>query len=259
MSRPEIHDEFAAALLDPQRPAPAGLATQDGASPPARFAVYRNNVIVGLVDALAARFPVTLRLVGDDFFRAMAREFARRHPPRDPVLWHYGTGLPAFIADFPPAASLPWLADVARVEIAWSEAWAAPDAEALPAAALQGAQPERLLTARATLHPATRLLRSDYPAGSLWTAHQAEGDPVTPDPWAPEDLLLTRPGAQVELRRLPPGAHAALSALAAGEALEAAFAAALDESPDADPGALLALLLDAGALASLGSPGDPPR
>jgi hypothetical protein len=251
MPRPEIHDNFAAALLDPQRPAPAGLAQQAGASPSARFAVYRNNVIVGLVDALVARFPVTLRLVGEDFFRTMAREFARRHPPRDPVLWHYGTQLPAFIAAFAPAASLPWLADIARVEIAWSEAWAAPEAEGLATGALHGMDPERLLGARVTLHPATRLLRSAHPAGSLWSAHQGDDEPRAPDPWSAEDLLLTRPAADVQLRRLPPGAHACLAALAAGEPLEAAFAAALEESPDADAGALLALFLDAGALATL--------
>jgi hypothetical protein len=253
MSPPEIHGDFAAALRDPQRSAPSGLATQDGASASARFAVYRNNVIVGLVDALAARFPVTLRLVGDEFFRAMARDFARRHPPRDPVLWHYGTTLPEFIAGFGPAATLPWLADLARVEVAWSEAWAAPEAQALAPVALQGLDPQRLLASRATLHPATRLLRSAHPAGSLWSAHQTDGPPEAPDPWVPEDLLLTRPQALVELRCLPPGAHAALAALAAGEALEAAFAAALGEAPDADPGRLLALFLDAGALASLDS------
>jgi hypothetical protein len=251
MQRPEIHDDFAAALLDPQRPVPAGLAQQQGASPSARFAVYRNNVIVGLVDALAARFPVTLRLVGEGFFRAMAREFARRHPPRDPVLWHYGTQLPDFIAGFAPAASLPYLADIARVEIAWSEAWSAPEAEGLTAAALHGMDPERLLVCRVTLHPAMRLLRSAHPAGSLWSAHQGDDEPRAPDPWAPEDLLLTRPGADVQLRRLPPGAHACLAALAAGEPLEAAFAAALEESLDANAGALLALFLDAGALAAL--------
>jgi hypothetical protein len=254
MPQPEIHPGFAAALLDPARPTPTQIARQDGASPQARFAVYRNNVMVGLVDALAARFPVTLRLVGEEFFRAMAREYAGRNPPRDPVLWHYGASLPEFIAGFDPAASLPWLADVARVEIAWSEAWAAPEGAALTAAALQGFDPERLLTHGAALHPATRLLRSAHPVGSLWSAHQREGEPQPPEAWLPEDLLITRPLAEVQLCRLPEGAHACLAALASGKPLEAAFEAALDQSPDADPGALLILFLEAGALTSLEDP-----
>ena len=252
MPQNDFHSDFATALLDPLRPAPPGLAQRAGASPAARFAVYRNNVVVSLVDALAARFPVTLQLVGDDFFRAMGREFVRAQPPRDPVLWRYGSELPAFIGTFAPAAALPYLADVARVEIAWSEAWAAADAAALEPAALRGALPERLLNARASLHPATRMIQSAHPAGSLWYSHQAEGEPRVPEPWAPEALLVTRPHAAVELRILPPGAYAGLMALVAGGSLEEAFAAFLDEAPDADPASLLALALDAGALLSLG-------
>lgn len=255
MRQPEspvgFHGGFAAALLDPAQPVPAAIAQQPGASRATRFAIHRNNVVVGLIDALAARFPVTRQLVGDEFFQAMAREFVRGSPPRDPVLWHYGATLPEFIAVFRPAAGLPWLPDVARLERAWSEAWAAAEAAALAAEALVGLDAGQLLTATAALHPATRLLRAAHPAGSIWSVHQQGQTPRAPEHWVPEDLLVTRPGAEVQVRILPPGAFAGLAALAAGASLEAALQACASAAPGTDPATLLTLALDAGALVSL--------
>ena len=73
---------FAAALLDPERAVPPEIASSGGKPAVKRFAVYRNNVTVGLVDALAARFPATQRIVGEEFFRGMAQVFAQAEPPR---------------------------------------------------------------------------------------------------------------------------------------------------------------------------------
>jgi hypothetical protein len=251
MWRPDLQQAFAAALLDPSLPVPEAVAALGGASRAARFAVYRNNVIVGLIDALAARYPVTQQLVGEAFFRAMAGEYVRAEPPQDPVLWHYGDGLPAFIEQFGPADALPYLADVARLERAWSEAWAAAEAASLSGADLAGLTPERLLRARATVHPALRLLSSPHPAGSLWSCHQAGATVVAPDPWGPEDLLVTRPQAEVQVRRLPPGALQGLQVLANGATVEAALAGFAMAAPETDPAQLLGLALEAGALSAL--------
>ena len=66
---------FAAALIDPSLPPPAFALGRNATPDAKRFAVYRNNVAVGLIGAIEARYPVTRRLVGDDFFRAMAGAF----------------------------------------------------------------------------------------------------------------------------------------------------------------------------------------
>lgn len=141
-----MSEAFAAALLNPDLPPPTGLCARNGSDPSIRFAVYRNNVIFSLIDALADSFPVVQMLVGETFFRAMAREFAYQYPPRSPVLAQYGADFPGFIGDFQPAASLPYLADVARLEYAYIQAYHAADAAALPASqfAQTLAQPEVL-------------------------------------------------------------------------------------------------------------------
>src|SRR5687768_8615978 len=100
---------FAHALLDPVSPVPPDVVAPGGGDAARRFAVYRNNVVVGLVDALASRFPVVERVVGAEFLRAMARLYVAAEPPRSPLLFRYGDTFPAFVEGFPPAAALPWL------------------------------------------------------------------------------------------------------------------------------------------------------
>ncbi len=119
---------FATALLDAGKPVPEGVTSHTADRPARRFAVYRNNVVAGLVKALGTRFPALSRIVGEEFFNAMARVFVIAHPPRSPLLMTYGDDFPDFIADFEPAAELPYLADVARLEAARTRAYHAADA-----------------------------------------------------------------------------------------------------------------------------------
>ena len=97
-----VQREFAAALLDPAAPVPSPLRRNGEKAPQKRFAVHRNNMIASLVAALAARFPVVHQLVGDEFFRAMARLYVTNEPPRSPVLLLYGDRFPDFVENFAP-------------------------------------------------------------------------------------------------------------------------------------------------------------
>jgi hypothetical protein len=126
---------FAAALMDPALPLPGGLVDPDGEPSVRRFAVYRNNVVVGLTETLKDAFPAVHRIVGADFFQAIARAYVVVEPPQSPILLDYGAGFPDFIRQFEPAAVLPYLADVARIERAWTEAYHAPEASPIDPAA----------------------------------------------------------------------------------------------------------------------------
>src|SRR6266852_5119664 len=119
---------FAGALLDAERPIPRGITAHNAAIPTRRFAIYRNNVVAGLVKALKSRFPVVEKIVGEEFFAAMARVFVVERPPRSPVLAIYGDEFATFIAAFEPARELAYLADVARLEAARTRAYHAADA-----------------------------------------------------------------------------------------------------------------------------------
>jgi len=139
------HREFAAALQVPTLSVPSALKGGGGHDAERRFAVHRNNFVVGLVDALAESFPVTQALVGQAFFRGMARERVLADPPRSPLLTDYALGFADFVAGFAPAAVVPYLADVARIEALRIQAYHAADAVPLPGAAYEGllADPEQ--------------------------------------------------------------------------------------------------------------------
>jgi hypothetical protein len=95
---------FAAALGEPSAPPPAMTHGRMGAPDARRFAVYRNNVAVGLIGALEARYPVSRRIVGDKLFRGMARAFVCANKPRSAVMIAYGGEFPEFAADYLAAA-----------------------------------------------------------------------------------------------------------------------------------------------------------
>lgn len=218
-------EAFAAALLDSALPPPPGLKAWNGSDPAARFAVYRNNVVVSLIDALSDAFPVVSELVGAEFFAAMAHEYARRHPPSSPVLAHYGEGFPEFVSRFEPAASLPYLPDVARLEWAYVHAFHAADADALAIEALRELlqQPEALLSARLQFAPAVTLIRSNFAVVSIWHAHQRDGGSFGIDWTRPEAAFVARPGLEVEIIPLAPDAARFLDALMNGSSLGAAY------------------------------------
>ena len=239
---------FADSLLQPEAPCPAGLKTWNGSDPAKRFAVYRNNVVVSLVDALADSFPVVQALVGEDFFRAMAAEFARGNPPRSPVLAWYGAGFADFVENFPPAAGLPYLADVARLEWLRVEAWHAADADPLPLAEIGAllADDAALSALRLALHPSLRVLRSAHPVVSLWSAHQAADTAAALGAidFTEEAALVLREGLDVGIQRIEAGAAEFVDKLLQGAALGEAAAAA----GPFDLAATLGLLLSSSAV-----------
>ena len=248
---------FAAALLAPGLPCPAGLRAWNGSDPTARLAVYRNNVVSSLIDAVADTFPVTQELVGEEFFRAMASVFVRRHPPRSRVLAHYGAEFADFVAGFEPARSVPYLADVARLERARVLAYHAADADPLTAERLGVAMSggEDLGALQCVCHPSTSVVVSPHAIVSLWAAHQGHTDLSAVDPAVPESALVVRPGLDVLVTRLPPGADHFITALQAGAGLADASARAAGEAGDFDLPNALALLVRHGALISVQFPG----
>jgi hypothetical protein len=237
---------FAGPLLDPGHPPPSFVAGPNGKAANRRYAVYRNNVTVSLINALAATFPATLRITGVDFFRAMARFHVRATPPSSPLLFEYGYDFPDFIERYEHAGSMPWLADVARIERAWLDAYHAADAPPLPAQALASIPSEQLADTILTPHPATRIVRSRYPAVTIFAANRV-GDPVARiEASEPEDALVTRPGMEVVVRLLPPGGAVFLTHLLAGEPLAAAAEAALTDDSAFDLSANIAGMIEAG-------------
>jgi hypothetical protein len=249
--RPSYAKVFAPPLLNPDRATPAAVAGPNGKAAGKRYNVYRNNVTVSLINALADVFPATMRITGVDFFRAMARFHVRATPPTSPLLFEYGRDFPDFIERYEYAQSMPWLADVARIERAWLDSYHAADAEPLAPHALASIPAERLPDAVLKPHPATRIVRSRFPAVTIFAANRGDGPVGRIEASEPEDALVTRPGLAVIVRRLPPGGAVFLTRLIAGESLGVAATAALADSPAFDLSGNIAGMLAAGAFTTI--------
>ena len=242
--------EFAAALLDAERPCPAGLTAWNGSDPGTRFAVYRNNVVTSLIEALTDSFPVTRELVGNAFFRAMAHAFIASTPPRSPILAVYGEAFPDFIDHFEPAGSVPYLADLARLELHRVSAYHAADAQPLAEEGFRQAlaRAAALPGARLRLHPSAAVQCSSYAVFSLWAAHQGTLGIGTVDPYQAEEVLIVRPHLEVLVILLRSGGGRFLQQLGDGVPFGESALTASEEAPGFDLGDVLADLIGTGAI-----------
>jgi hypothetical protein len=218
------------ALLDRTREVPPRIRAVGHDQVDRRFNVYRNNVFVSLTEALVTRFPVCHALVGDEFFRAMARVFIELSPPRSPILMTYGDDFADFVDTFPPAQPVPYLRDVARLEAALTRAYHAADASPLTVDELESLAPCRWEQIHVELHPAVQIVSSPYPIVSIWEAHVRPDDHPIIDSSMAEDALVVRPDLEVEVHRLPPGAATFLTALLTGASLRTAADVAMADS-----------------------------
>jgi hypothetical protein len=249
--KPNYEAAFSCALLDPERATPDCVADVNGKTATARFNVYRNNVTFSLIEALASIYPAVQRITGAEFFRAMARFHVRANPPRSPLLFEYGRDFPDFIERHEYAQSLPWLADVARIERAWLDCYHAADAEPLSAAALASVPVERLAKLVFLPHPAVRIVRSGFPSVSIFAGNRDEERISPVHAVDREDALITRPGQDVAVRHLPAGGAAFLTRLIEGAPLAVAVSLALEVAPGFDLPANIAGMLDAGVFATI--------
>lgn len=237
---------FASALLDPAQPCPGELQAWNGSDPNQRFAVYRNNIVVSLIDALAATFPVCQQLVGEIFFRAMARVFVVAQPPRSQILTFYGREFPAFIETFTPAASVPYLADVARLEMLRLDAFHSADVESLGAEEIAGvlSDPGRLPGLRIDVHPSVAVLQSRFAVFTLWAAHQlAVPELAGVDTLQSQSVLVVRAGLEVQCMEVAAATSVFIDRLIRGAELSQAEQYAKASEPGFDLVAALTLLL----------------
>jgi len=242
---------FVAGLIDPSRDAPWVVAGPKGKAATKRYNVYRNNVTVSLIEALAAIYPAVQRITGVDFFRAMARFHIRATPPTSPLLFEYGRDFPTFIEQYEYARPMPWLADTARVERAWLDSYHAADAEPLSSDALAAVPPERLADVAFKAHPATRIVHSPFSVVTIFAANRGTAPVSRIDASTPEDALITRPGLDVVVRHLPTGGAHFLTSLISGRSLGEAAASVLTASPCFDIASSIAGMIQAGAFAAV--------
>ena len=200
-----------------------------------RLNVYRNNVFYSLTGSLSDLYPAVTKLVGEEFFRAMAAEFVRQSPPTTGRILEYGANFANFVHKFEPAKPLPYLSDVARLEWAWHSAYHGADRDVLNPEKLQSFPPERMAEICFELHPTSQFVQSQYPIDLIWSANQEGAEDQSIDLDARGALIhVVRPEQEVEVRLLSKGAYAFLRGCSQGQNLGEAYEAAVDVEPELD-------------------------
>ena len=224
----EIQSAFGAALTgDAERGILPWIASA-GVDPARRLSIYRNNVFANYRSTLGQVFPVVARLVGPDFFRRTAGSYIAQCPSQCGDLNRYGERFPGFLAGYRPAAALPYLPDVARLEWLIEESFQAADHPPLAIERLARIDPEDYLGLRIRVHPACRLFHSPYPVRRIWRVNQPDwqGEPDVDLSEHAEWLLVRREGFEVRVETVSPAEFALLAGLSCGDSLGAALEAA---------------------------------
>ena len=166
-------------LFHPTTVATAAMDVQASARLTAEqcLGIYRHSVQGVLSTHLQAVYPVCEQLLGEAFFAQTLTLFVDQQPPRSPLLADYGDTFPDFLVQQSALQSLPWLADVARVEWARHCAW---HSAQLPAqdfrTFVQLSAPQQAQT-RFYLPASAQLLASPFATHAVWLAHQVEDYP----------------------------------------------------------------------------------
>ena len=231
----ELQLAFAGAVFEPQeRSRIAGAIDARGMDPEQRHGIYRNNILHNYRQALRDVYPVVERLVGAEFFDFAADRYIPRHPSRHGNLHCFGGEFGAFLDRFAPAADLPYLGDVARLEWLVHEAFHAADHAAMALDRLAAVPAERLPLLTFTLHPACRLLESRFPVHRIWQVNQPgrEADETVDLGAGGVRLLVRRRDYAVELEAVEAAEFALLQEFAAGSPLREALQAAQAGAPE---------------------------
>jgi hypothetical protein len=223
-------------LLEAQRGFAAAIL---GAGGPPRMAVYRANAFGNWRAALEGAYPIVQRIVGAEFFGALAHHYAHAFPSTSGDLHEYGARLAPFLEGQPGVQDLPYLADVAHME--WLAHLAHYAADTAP---FDLSRPTEV-----RLAPACGLLCSDWPLAQIWAAHQEGGNPASVNLGAgPDRMLVHRAGWRVEVCSLAAGDYAFLERLRGGAPLGAALQAAAAVDAAFLPGVALPAWVQAGVV-----------
>lgn len=149
--------------------------------------VHANTISHARLVALEDTFPRTRDHIGHDGFNAHSRLFIHKPGVTATSLADIGAAFPAFLLDAGESAGV---ADLARFEWLWLQAYHAADAAPLALAALAGLPPDDLLELKLARHPAASAERFAP------LVHEMIGAEV-PGLTEADAILISRPEADV--------------------------------------------------------------
>ena len=168
----ELQRQFSECLSANNNVAAAFIKSTQRLTAQEHLTIYRNSVLGALQKVLKEIYPVCHKLVGKDFFIVMINDYIQQTSSISPDIGDYGYSFAEFIEHFAPAKSLPYLADVARLEWAWHKIFSAPESTELDFLQLQECiqtSGDRIVFRLAS---DSFLLSSSFPIHRIWAVNQ---------------------------------------------------------------------------------------
>ncbi len=216
-------------------------------SNPVFLNVYRNGHFKTCTDALAASYPVVSALVGEDYFRVLARAYLEAYPPTTETLVGYGSHFAEFLLSRSGEHGLAYLSDAAAIDAAWLVSYFAEDVVALTPADVESMSSDGIdvSAVRVTLTPSTHLVSLNHRIVETWALIREKGALTSRVTLRGEDniAMLWRLDGQIHIKALDHGESVLLSTLAGVATLEAAATRAFDVDESFDLAATFAALL----------------
>ena len=197
-------------------------------SPAERVGVYHGMYLMRMEEALAADYPVIRHFLGDETFNDLVREYVQSHPSRSYTLNRLGDHLPRFFADRIEWPQAEFLRDLARLELAMTEAFDEQESSVLGGEELAAVPPEHWEHARLRPIAALRLLPLKYSVVPHLEAYHRNRPSPTPRRRATWIVVYRRDYSVLRLE-LSRAEHDLLRTLIDGVPLGEALAAAADQ------------------------------
>ncbi len=179
---------------------------------PDRMNIYRNNVMGNVGNALMQNFPLLEKLVGREFLTAMARRYILAHPPTTGHLTFYGSDFDEFIKSYEPARNLPYLPDMAKLEILANLAENARDDFPLTASDLSEIPEDRLRMFHVKPRDSAHFMTSAWPLLNIRELCLKHGEKVDMHSGG-VFLMVHRPLLKTEITEISESEYAFLSRL----------------------------------------------
>ena len=237
----EQQEGFARSMIEGIDESYAQTICEYGLSGARRLGIYQHSIANSLCDALGGVFEVVNKLVGDEFFTHIAKNYVRAHPSSTGNVHDFGQAFPEFLEKFPGLEALPYLPDVARLEWAYHAAFHSPIGSMLNIDKLAQVPESKYDRLKLLLSPACFLLHSEYPVLHIWQVNQDgydDSDTVSLDEGG-VDLAIVREGNQIVFHSLLPGAFVMLNAALDGKSFNDSCEIVLKLDANSDVGKFL--------------------
>ncbi|MCF6288386.1 MAG: DNA-binding domain-containing protein [Proteobacteria bacterium] len=201
-------------------------------SPEQQVAVYQNNVRGALQSCLEQIYPVCRTILGEGYFKQLAKGYIQNHPSRHANLNNYGDAFAAFVLQQcqqrPELAEFAYLSDLVKLEWRYHQVYYAKSSPQFDFETFTNLTEQQQAHSTFKLVPSFQFVASDYPILSIFQMNQAVTQEHKTVSFKAENVGVFRRQNRIEVFELEQPVLNTLTLIRAGSTLQAIVQADLD-------------------------------